>query len=112
MNNISPTMGTAAIVQAMVSATGTTRSGTGVIFSRNPGTGEKGLYGEYMMQAQGEDLVSGVRTPEPITKLRTVMPEIYSELSAIAERLERHFADMQDIEFTVESGKLLYFTDP
>jgi len=106
MNNISPNMGTAAIVQAMVFGNRDERSGTGVIFSRNPGTGEKGLYGEYMMQAQGEDLVSGVRTPEPINKLGAVMPEIYHELVAIAERLERHFTDMQDIEFTVESGKL------
>jgi pyruvate, orthophosphate dikinase len=106
LNNISPTMGTAAIVQAMVFGNRDERSGTGVIFSRNPGTGEKGLYGEYLMQAQGEDLVSGVRTPAPITKLRTVMPEIYDELTAIADRLEKHFTDMQDIEFTVESGKL------
>ncbi len=106
LNNISLSMGTAAIVQAMVFGNRDERSGTGVIFSRNPSTGEKGLYGEYMMQAQGEDLVSGVRTPEPITKLRMVMPEIYDQLSSIAERLERHFADMQDIEFTVESGKL------
>jgi pyruvate, orthophosphate dikinase len=106
LNNISLSMGTAAIVQAMVFGNRDERSGTGVIFSRNPSTGEKGLYGEYMMQAQGEDLVSGVRTPEPITRLRTVMPEIYDQLSSISERLERHFADMQDIEFTVESGKL------
>ncbi len=106
LNNISPTMGTAAIIQSMVFGNQDERSGTGVVFSRNPGTGEKGLYGEYMMQAQGEDLVSGVRTPETIAKLRTVMPEIYRELAAIADRLEKHFADMQDIEFTVESGKL------
>jgi len=106
LNNISPSMGTAAVIQSMVFGNRDARSGTGVVFSRNPGTGEKGLYGEYMMQAQGEDLVSGVRTPETIAKLRTVMPEIYSELAAIAERLEKHFADMQDIEFTVESGKL------
>ena len=82
------------------------RSGTGVIFSRNPSTGEKHLFGEYMLQAQGEDLVSGVRTPEPIARLKSVMPEIYTQLAAIAGRLERHFGDMQDIEFTVESGKL------
>jgi pyruvate, orthophosphate dikinase len=106
LNNISTTMGTAAIVQAMVFGNRDERSGTGVIFSRNPGTGEKGLYGEYMMQAQGEDLVSGVRTPDPISKLDSVMPETYRELSLTAERLERHFTDMQDIEFTIESGKL------
>ncbi len=106
LNNISPSMGTAAIIQAMVFGNLDQRSGTGVVFSRDPGTGEKGLYGEYMMQAQGEDLVSGARTPETIAKLRTVMPEIYTELAAIADRLEKHFADMQDIEFTVESGKL------
>ena len=82
------------------------RSGTGVIFSRNPSIGEKKLFGEYMLQAQGEDLVSGMRTPEPVARLKIEMPEIYSQLSAIAERLERHFSDMQDIEFTVESGKL------
>ncbi len=106
LNNILPSMGTAAIVQAMVFGNRDAQSGTGVIFSRNPGTGEKGLYGEYMIQAQGEDLVSGVRTPEPISKLRQVMPAIYAELAAVAERLERHFTDMQDMEFTVESGKL------
>ena len=106
LNNIPLTMGTAAIVQAMVFGNRDDHSGTGVVFSRDPGTGQKGLYGEYMMQAQGEDLVSGVRTPEPIAKLRQVMPDIYAELSSIADRLERHFTDMQDIEFTVESGKL------
>jgi pyruvate, orthophosphate dikinase len=106
LNNIPLTMGTAAVVQAMVFGNKDALSGTGVIFSRSPATGEKGLYGEYMMQAQGEDLVSGVRTPEPISKLRTVMPRAYAELAAIAERLENHFTDMQDIEFTVESEKL------
>jgi pyruvate,orthophosphate dikinase len=106
LNNIPLTMGTAAIVQVMVFGNRDDRSGTGVIFSRDPGTGEKGLYGEYLMRAQGEDLVSGSRTPEPITKLRQVMPVIYDELAAVAQRLERHFTDMQDIEFTVESGKL------
>jgi pyruvate,orthophosphate dikinase len=106
LNKIPLTMGTAAIVQTMVFGNRDDRSGTGVIFSRDPGSGQKGLYGEYLMQAQGEDLVSGARTPEPIGKLRQVMPDIYTELSSIADRLERHFTDMQDIEFTVESGKL------
>jgi len=82
------------------------KSGTGVVFSRNPSTGEEGLFGEYLGEAQGEDLVSGARTPQPIAQLKSVMPEIYAELEGIARRLERHFCEMQDIEFTVESGKL------
>lgn len=106
LNKIPSTLGTAAIVQAMVYGNRDTRSGTGVIFTRNPSTGEKGLFGEYLIQAQGEDLVSGTRTPEPIARLKSIMPEIYDELKEVAERLERHFCDMQDIEFTVESGKL------
>jgi pyruvate,orthophosphate dikinase len=106
LNNISSNLGTAAIIQFMVYGNKNDRSGTGVVFSRNPSTGEKGLYGEYMLKAQGEDLVSGARTPEPISRLKTVMPEKYAELVAIVERLERHFQDMQDIEFTIESGRL------
>jgi pyruvate, orthophosphate dikinase len=106
LNNIAPTLGTAAVIQAMVYGNRDKESGTGVIFSRNPSTGEKGLYGEYILQAQGEDIVSGVRTPDPIAKLRQAMPYTYAELAGIAQKLERHFRDMQDIEFTVESGKL------
>jgi pyruvate,orthophosphate dikinase len=82
------------------------KSGTGVVFSRNPSTGEKGLFGEYLSQAQGEEIVSGARTPKPIDQLKSEMPDIYEELDSIAQRLERHFCEMQDIEFTVESGKL------
>ncbi|MFC2020441.1 putative PEP-binding protein [Chloroflexota bacterium] len=106
LNGILPTLGTAAIVQAMVYGNQDERSGTGVVFSRNPNTGEKELFGEYMIQAQGEDLVSGARTPEPIAKLKLIMPEIYTKLEQVAGNLERHFCEMQDIEFTVESEKL------
>ena len=106
LNKIPPTLGTAAVVQAMVYGNRDKTSGTGVVFTRNPSTGETGLFGEYLIQAQGEELVSGARTPEPIATLKSVMPEIYDELKEVAERLERHFCDMQDIEFTVESGKL------
>ena len=81
-------------------------SGTGVLFSRNPSTGEKGLWGEYLKEAQGEDVVSGARTPEPISSLKTSIPKVYAELEAITNKLEHYFHDMQDMEFTVESGKL------
>ena len=106
LNKISPSLGTSAIVQAMVYGNRDERSGTGVLFSRNPSTGEKNLYGEYIVKAQGEDIVSGSRTPEPISRLKSVMPEIYSQLEVIADKLESHFRDMQDMEFTIESGKL------
>ena len=106
LNKISPTLGTSAIVQAMVYGNKDEKSATGVMFSRNPSTGQKGLYGEYLMQAQGEEVVSGSRTPETISKLKSVMPEIYSGLVSVSEKLERHFNDMQDMEFTVETGKL------
>ena len=106
LNKIPPTLGTAAVVQAMVYGNRDKTSGTGVVFTRNPSTGETGLFGEYLIQAQGEELVSGARTPEPIATLKSVMPDIYDDLKEVAERLERHFCDMQDIEFTVESGKL------
>ena len=106
LNKIPPTLGTAAVVQLMVYGNRDKRSGTGVVFTRNPSTGETSLFGEYLIQAQGEELVSGAQTPEPIATLKSVMPGIYDELKEVAERLERHFCDMQDIEFTVESGKL------
>ena len=106
LNKISASLGTSAIVQIMVYGNRDERSGTGVLFSRNPSTGEKHLYGEYLVKAQGEDIVSGSRTPEPISRLKSVMPEIYSQLEAIADKLELHFCDMQDMEFTIESGKL------
>jgi pyruvate, orthophosphate dikinase len=104
--NISPKLGTSAIVQAMVYGNKDDQSCTGVVFSRNPSTGQKGLFGEYLIQAQGEAIVSGVRTPEPISKLRSTMPSNYIELVNIADKLEHHFADMQDMEFTIESGRL------
>ena len=81
-------------------------SGTGVAFTRNPSTGEKEMYGEFLINAQGEDVVAGIRTPEPISALKRRMPGIYEEFREIADRLERHYRDMQDIEFTVERGKL------
>ena len=81
-------------------------SGTGVAFTRNPATGEKKLYGEYLINAQGEDVVAGVRTPSPISTLAEEMPEIYTQFEELANKLEKHFRDMQDIEFTIENGKL------
>lgn len=106
LNKISPTLGTAAVVQVMVYGNRDEQSATGVVFTRNPNTGENALYGEFLMGAQGEDIVSGVRTPEPVATLKSVMPTMYTELEAFGRKLERHFCDMQDIEFTVESGKL------
>ena len=81
-------------------------SATGVCFTRNPATGETGLYGEFLLDAQGEDVVAGIRTPEPIARLRDLMPEAFEELVATMERLERHYRDVQDIEFTIEDGRL------
>ncbi|MBI2830591.1 MAG: pyruvate, phosphate dikinase [Chloroflexi bacterium] len=106
LHKISPTLGTAAVVQAMVYGNHDERSGTGVVFSRNPSTGDRGLFGEYLSQAQGEEVVSGARTPQKVAILKTALPESYSELEKISEKLEKHFCDMQDMEFTVESGKL------
>jgi pyruvate, orthophosphate dikinase len=106
LNKIAGDLGTSAIVQAMVYGNRDANSGTGVLFSRNASTGEKGLWGEYLKEAQGEDVVSGARTPEPIAALKKSMPKMYAELEAIANKLEQHFRDMQDMEFTVESGKL------
>ncbi len=99
-------LGTAVNVQAMVFGNLGDDSGTGVGFSRNPATGEKGLYGEYLKNAQGEDVVAGVRTPQPLERLRETDPELYAEVAEVAERLEAHFRDMQDFEFTVERGRL------
>lgn len=106
LNNISSTLGTSAVIQAMVYGNKDDASGTGVIFTRNPSTGAKGLFGEYLPKAQGEDLVSGVRTPEPIEKLKQAMPSVYKQLDSLGKKLEGYFRDMQDIEFTIESGKL------
>jgi pyruvate,orthophosphate dikinase len=106
LNSIPHDWGTAANVQAMVFGNLGADSATGVAFSRNPATGEKGLYGEYLTNAQGEDVVAGLRTPHPIEHLREEMPDPYEQLREISERLETHYRDMQDVEFTVERGKL------
>lgn len=104
--NISDELGTAAIIMQMVYGNLNEKSATGVIFTRNPSSGVKELYGEYLTRAQGEELVSGIRTPRPISELKKEMPEIYKQLEEVAHRLERYFKDMQDIEFTIEDGKL------
>lgn len=106
MHNIPGSWGTAVNVQEMVYGNLGETSGTGVAFSRNPATGENKLYGEYLMNAQGEDVVAGIRTPVPISHLHEQMPEIYNEFQNIADRLEHHYGDMQDLEFTIEKGKL------
>ena len=99
-------IGTAVNVQAMVFGNKGTRSATGVGFTRNPSTGVKEFYGEYLMNAQGEDVVAGIRTPEPITHLKDRLPEAYQELRDFTDRLERHYRDVQDFEFTIEEGRL------
>ncbi|HEY9764834.1 MAG TPA: pyruvate, phosphate dikinase, partial [Chroococcales cyanobacterium] len=106
LNKIPHDLGTAVNIQSMVFGNMGDDSGTGVAFTRNPSTGEKKLYGEYLFNAQGEDVVAGIRTPKPISKLAEEMPEAFSEFKAIAERLEKHYRDMQDMEFTIEKGKL------
>ena len=106
MNEIPYDWGTAVNVQQMVFGNSGDRSGTGVAFTRNPATGEKALFGEYLINAQGEDVVAGLRTPSPISKLKDEMPEVYEEFANIADRLEKHYKDMQDMEFTIENGKL------
>ena len=108
MNDIPGDWGTAVNVQTMVFGNKGETSGTGVAFTRNPSTGEKGIYGEYLINAQGEDVVAGVRTPQPITKLEEDMPECYKEFMEIATKLEKHYKDMQDMEFTIEEGKLYF----
>ncbi|HHU80823.1 MAG TPA: pyruvate, phosphate dikinase [Acholeplasmataceae bacterium] len=106
LNNIPYEWGTAVNVQVMVFGNMGLDSGTGVAFSRNPSNGENELYGEYLFNAQGEDVVAGIRTPEPIANLKKVNPAIYEEFAQIAEKLEKHYRDMQDMEFTIERGKL------
>src|SRR5581483_11265594 len=93
------------VVQMVFGNKGET-SGTGVTFTRNPSTGEPGLYGEFLVNAQGEDVVAGIRTPEPIERMRALLPEAFAELQETIRRLEEHYRDMQDIEFTVEEGTL------
>ncbi|HXY52982.1 MAG TPA: pyruvate, phosphate dikinase [Terriglobales bacterium] len=106
INNISDDLGTAVNVQIMVYGNLSDTSGTGVGFTRNPANGAKEFYGEFLMNAQGEDVVSGVRTPVPILELQKIMPEVYNQLRDITTRLEKHYKDMQDFEFTIEDGKL------
>lgn len=106
MNDIPSDWGTAVNVQEMVFGNMGNTSGTGVAFSRNPATGEKGLFGEYLMNAQGEDVVAGVRTPMKIEQLKEQNPAVYAEFEKIVSRLEQHYKDMQDMEFTIEEGKL------
>ncbi|MDK2814755.1 MAG: pyruvate, orthophosphate dikinase [Thermoanaerobacter sp.] len=105
-NDIPSDWGTAVNVQSMVFGNMGNDSGTGVAFTRNPATGEKALFGEFLMNAQGEDVVAGIRTPQPISTLKETMPEVYNQFVEIAEKLEKHYKDMQDIEFTIERGKL------
>ncbi len=106
MEKIPDSIGTAANVQTMVFGNMGDNSGTGVGFTRNPSTGEKTFYGEFLVNAQGEDVVAGIRTPQPITELEQVMPEAYAQLREITANLEKHYRDVQDFEFTIEDGKL------
>ncbi|HHW47170.1 MAG TPA: pyruvate, phosphate dikinase, partial [Clostridiaceae bacterium] len=106
LNDIPSDWGTAVNVQEMVFGNMGNDSGTGVAFTRNPATGEKKLYGEFLMNAQGEDVVAGIRTPQSIDQLKEVMPDVYNQFVEIAEKLEKHYKDMQDMEFTIERGKL------
>jgi pyruvate,orthophosphate dikinase len=106
MNKISEDLGTAVNVQTMVFGNMGNTSGTGVGFTRNPSTGEKEFYGEFLINAQGEDVVAGIRTPMPIRELDRIMPEVYRQLREITDRLERHYRDMQDFEFTIQEGRL------
>jgi pyruvate,orthophosphate dikinase len=106
INNIDDMLGTAVNVQAMVYGNLGETSGTGVGFTRNPATGAKEFYGEFLMNAQGEDVVSGVRTPVHISELHKIMPHVYDQLRDITSRLEKHYKDMQDFEFTIQDGKL------
>ncbi len=106
MNDIPGDWGTAVNVQCMVFGNKGETSGTGVAFTRNPSTGEKKLYGEYLLNAQGEDVVAGIRTPQPIATLKESMPEVYEQFVKTANTLEAHYRDMQDMEYTIEEGKL------
>ena len=108
MNDIPGDWGTAVNVQTMVFGNMGDTSGTGVAFTRNPSTGEKQIYGEYLINAQGEDVVAGVRTPQPITKLAEDLPDCYKQFMEIAHTLEEHYRDMQDMEFTIQEGKLYF----
>src|SRR5258708_39869900 len=106
MEKIPDEIGTAANVQAMVFGNTGDKSATGVGFTRDPGSGERVFYGEFLINAQGEDVVAGIRTPSPISELEHVMPAAYKQLREITDRLEKHYRDMQDFEFTIEEGTL------
>ncbi|MFQ9332500.1 MAG: pyruvate, phosphate dikinase, partial [Finegoldia magna] len=106
LNGIDDKLGTAVNIQSMVFGNMGNTSGTGVAFSRNPATGENKLFGEFLMNAQGEDVVAGIRTPQPISQLQDVMPKVYEQFHSITKRLEEHYRDMQDLEFTIENSKL------
>ncbi|MBQ6314902.1 MAG: pyruvate, phosphate dikinase [Mogibacterium sp.] len=106
LNDISDSLGTAVNVQSMVFGNSGNNSGTGVAFTRNPATGENKLFGEFLVNAQGEDVVAGIRTPQPISEMADAFPEVYSQFAKIADTLEAHYRDMQDMEFTVEDRKL------
>lgn len=106
LNEIPHSYGTAVNVQSMVFGNMGDNSGTGVAFTRNPATGERKLYGEYLINAQGEDVVAGVRTPEPIARLKEDMPDVYEQFAETAKKLEDHYRDMQDMEFTIDDGRL------
>ena len=108
LNDIPGDWGTAVSVMSMVFGNMGETSGTGVAFTRNPATGEKKIFGEYLINAQGEDVVAGIRTPQPITKLEQDLPECYKQFMDIAHTLENHYKDMQDMEFTIENGKLYF----
>jgi pyruvate,orthophosphate dikinase len=105
-NDIPYDWGTAVNVQSMVFGNMGNDCGTGVAFTRNPSTGETKLYGEFLMNAQGEDVVAGIRTPSPIDELKQAQPEVYQQFAETAEKLEKHYRDMQDMEFTIERGRL------
>src|SRR5208282_4921006 len=106
MNQIPDSLGTAVNVQTMVFGNLGETSATGVGFTRNPSTGERAFYGEFLMNAQGEDVVAGIRTPLPIAELRQILPEAYKQLVEITSSLEKHYRDVQDFEFTIQEGKL------
>ena len=109
MNDIPGNWGTAVNVQSMVFGNMGETSGTGVAFTRNPSTGEKGVYGEYLMNAQGEDVVAGIRTPQPISHLKEQNPEVYEQFTKICSILEKHYRDMQDMEFTIEKASYICY---
>jgi pyruvate,orthophosphate dikinase len=108
MNNIQGLVGTAVNVQAMVFGNMGETSATGVAFSRDPSTGEKVVMGEYLINAQGEDVVAGIRTPNKIIEMQKSLPECYAQFMVIVNKLENHFRDMQDVEFTIQEGKLFF----